>query len=155
MVAQSNNSLDASGISLDVIENLSHDAVVSRRVNSGVRLPNDMISANEAFERIAETIVPPLAQRGFSNVEEKIHPESFGSRHTAFGNGKEFIRLVWDGKEGWFVLESIPTSSATFTSGWADILLQFFKPERDGAEVVEEIAQDMKAALCGYLGIVG
>jgi hypothetical protein len=34
---KSNNSLDASGISLDVIVNLPHDAVVSRRVNSGVR----------------------------------------------------------------------------------------------------------------------
>jgi hypothetical protein len=116
-------------------------------------LPNDMISANEAFERIAEAIEPPLAQRGFSTVEEKSHPESFDSRYTTFGNGTEFIRLVWDGKEEWFVLESIPASSATFTSGWTDILLQRFKPKRDDSEVVEEIAQDMKAAVCGYLGI--
>jgi len=35
--AASNNSLNPTGMSLSLIENLSHDAVVSRRVNSGVR----------------------------------------------------------------------------------------------------------------------
>jgi hypothetical protein len=35
--ASSNYSLDASGMSLDFIENLPHDVVDSRRVNSGVR----------------------------------------------------------------------------------------------------------------------
>ena len=35
--AASNNSLNRSGMSLPLIENLSHDAVVSRPVNSGVR----------------------------------------------------------------------------------------------------------------------
>ncbi|MBA3787059.1 MAG: hypothetical protein H0X15_16240 [Acidobacteria bacterium] len=33
---QHNNSFNRSGVSLNVIENLSHDAVVSRPVNSGV-----------------------------------------------------------------------------------------------------------------------
>jgi hypothetical protein len=33
----SNNSLHLTGISLLLIENLSHDADISRRVNSGVR----------------------------------------------------------------------------------------------------------------------
>ncbi len=110
-----------------------------------------MISTETAFEQILEAIEPPLTQSGFSKVEEKSHPEAFGSRYTTFGDGKEFIRLTWDGKEGWFVLESVPTSSVTFESGWADILLQFFKSRQDGADVVAEIAQDMKAALCAYL----
>jgi len=112
-----------------------------------------MISIETAFERILEAIEPHLAQSGFSKVEVKSHPESFGSRYITFGDGKEFIRLVWDGKEEWFVLESIPASSATFLSGWADILLQYFKPKSDGIDVAEEIAQDMKVALCEYLGI--
>jgi hypothetical protein len=34
---QPNNSFNASGISLPFIVSLSHDALVSRRVNSGVR----------------------------------------------------------------------------------------------------------------------
>jgi hypothetical protein len=112
-----------------------------------------MISTEVAFRQILEAIELPLRRSGFSKVEEKSHPESFGSRYITFGDGEEFIRLTWDGKQEWFVLESIPASSVTFETGWADILLQFFKPKRDGAGVVGEIAQDMKAALCGYLGV--
>ena len=112
-----------------------------------------MISTKAAFVQILEAIEPPLSQSGFSKVEEKSHPESPGSHYITFEDGKEFIRLTWDGKEEWFVLEFIPASSVTFESGWADILLQFFKPKQDGAKVVEEIAQDMKEALCNYLGV--
>ena len=112
-----------------------------------------MISTETAFEQILGAIESPLTQRGFSKVEEKSHPEAFDSHYTTFGDGKEFIRLTWDGKEGWFVLESIPASSVTFETGWADILLQFFKPRQDGSKVVAEIAQDMKAALCAYLEV--
>lgn len=49
------------------------------------------------------------------------------------------------------MIEAIPASSVTLESGWADILLQWFDIKNDGAEVVEEIAQDMKTALCAYL----
>ncbi len=121
----------------------------------GVRLPSNMISAETAFEQILEAIEHPLTQSGFSKVEARSHPEAFGSRYTTFGDGREFIRLLRDGKEQWFVLESIPASSDTFESGWADILLQFFRPRQDGAGEVAEIAQDMKAALCDYLGVAG
>ena len=112
-----------------------------------------MISTETAFEQILEAVEPPLTRSGFSKVEEESHPEAFGSRYATFGNGKEFIRLAWDEKEGWFVLESIPASSVTFESGWADIMLQFFKPQRDGAETVAGIAQNLKLALCAYLGV--
>lgn len=110
-----------------------------------------MISTETAFEQVVGAIKPSLTQSGFSKVEEKSHPEGFGSRYITFGDGKEFIRLTWDGKEERFVLESIPTSSVTFESGWADILLQFFKPQQDRDEIIAEIAQDMKVALCAYL----
>lgn len=113
-----------------------------------------MISTQTAFERILQAIKPVLVENGFSEVENKSRPKAFGSRFATFGDGKEFIRLTWDGKEGWFVLESIPASSVTFEWGWTDILLQFFKPNRDGAEVVEDIARDMRAWLVNYLGVV-
>jgi hypothetical protein len=129
------------------------DASCGAPVNSGVRLPSNMISTETAFEQILGAVEPPLTRSGFSKIDEKSHPEAFGSRYITFGDGREFIRLTWDGKEGWFVLESIPASSVAFESGWADILLQFFNPRQDGAEVVAEIAQDIKVALCAYLGM--
>ena len=113
-----------------------------------------MISTEAAFERILEAIKPTLIEKGFSEVERRSHPQAFGSHFVTFGDGKEFIRLTWNGKDQWFVLESIPATSMTFESGWVDILLQFFKPQSDGEDVVEDIAEDMKVWLSGYLGVV-
>ena len=93
-----------------------------------------MIPAEVAFEQILKAIESPLAWAGFSRVEGNSHSEAFGSLYTTFGNGKEFIRLTWDGKERWFVLESIPANSVKFEYGWVDILLQFFRPLEKEAE---------------------
>ncbi len=112
-----------------------------------------MISIEAAFERIFEEIMPVLVKGGFSEVERKNHPEAFGSRFITFGDEKELIRLTWDGKNEWFVLESISLSSMIFESGWADILLQLFKPRSDGIEVVENIARDMRDSLLDYLEV--
>jgi hypothetical protein len=112
-----------------------------------------MISIEMGFDQILQAIEPSLAHSGFSRVDEKSHPETFGGRHITFGDGHEFIRLAWNGEKGWFVLESIPASSITLDHGWTDILLQFFKPRHDGAEVVAEIAGYMKAALRAYIGL--
>jgi hypothetical protein len=110
-----------------------------------------MISTETAFEKILQSIKPILIEGGFWEVERKSHPEAFGSCYITFKDEKEFIRLVWDGKEGWFVIESMPIDS--ITPGWVDILLQFFKPNIDGSDVIEEIAEGMKMALSNYLDI--
>jgi hypothetical protein len=107
---------------------------------------------NWAYEKIREAIKPLLVRNGFTELEEKYHPQAFGSCSTTYANDKERIRLTWDGKEQGFVLESIPATSITFEAGWADILLQFYKPGKDGPEVVDEIAEDLRAALVTYLG---
>jgi hypothetical protein len=62
------------------------------------------------------------------------------------------IRLIWDGKEHWFLLESISDLPETYKSGWTDILLQPFKPGHDRPEAVDKIAEDLKIALLDYLG---
>lgn len=110
-----------------------------------------MISTDIAFERILQSIKPVLIKNGFAEVERKGHPQVFGSCYITFKDNKEFIRLVWDGKEKWFVLEC--ASIESLTPAWLDILLQYFKPNVDDADVVEEIAQDLKSALSVYLDI--
>lgn len=106
----------------------------------------------EGFERIQDTLQPVLLEKGFTKIEEKCYPEAFDSCYVIFQNAKEHIRLIWDGKEHWFLLQSTPDSSVTFTSEWTDILLQFFKPGQHRPETVDKIAEDLKTALLDYLG---
>ena len=109
---------------------------------------------NRAYEKIRDTIIPVLLDKGFTKLEEKHHPGDFGGCYMIFRDAKELIRLTWDGKEQWFVLESTPTTSVTVEAEWIDILLQFYNPGKDGSEVVDEIAEDLKIALLDYLADV-
>src|SRR5436305_882672 len=106
-----------------------------------------MISAEAAFERTLKTIKPVLIESGFLGVDERTHPHAFGSRSVTFESKEKFIRLTWDGKDEWFVLESSPASSITFEAGWTDILLRPFKTKSDGDKVIEDISQEIKDSL--------
>jgi hypothetical protein len=54
---------------------------------------------------------------GASLVEEHLHPESFGSAYAVFeGAGGVRFRFVWDGKEGYGLLQS-PGRAST----WHDV----------------------------------
>ena len=52
-------------------------------------------------QQIKNVLAPLLAVEGFVEVNEKWHPDAFGSAHTTFSNGKRHVRQVWDGKGGW------------------------------------------------------
>jgi hypothetical protein len=107
---------------------------------------------NESFEKVRKMIQSILLKHSFTKIEEKFYPEIFGSCHVIFQNPQEQIRLIWDGKEHWFLLESISDLPETYKSGWTDILLQPFKPGHDRPEAVDKIAEDLKIALLDYLG---
>jgi hypothetical protein len=108
---------------------------------------------DKSFNQILEAIKPVLIEKKFVIVEESRGNEAFGSRYIIFENVNEQIRLTWDGKGKWFVLETTvdPPSKYEYLS-WADISLQFYKPDRDNDKVVHEIADDMRIALCEYFG---
>jgi hypothetical protein len=78
--ASSNYSLDASGMSLDFIENLPHDVVDSRRVNSSVRC----LASQQATEVMREYLIRQLDDEEFSIPYAKwgdvLRPSSFPSK---------------------------------------------------------------------------
>jgi hypothetical protein len=110
-----------------------------------------MISANSVFELICAELQLILVFHGFSKSEDEYHPETFGSRFVAFDGPKEKIRIIWDGKEQFFVIETIPIDSITYRSGRADIILRFFRAEDATDERVSETVSAMSVALSDYL----
>jgi hypothetical protein len=107
----------------------------------------------EAFNQVIAALEPILAQKGFSSIEQKSHPEAFGSRHVEFGNGKEFVRLIWDGKEELFLLQSRAVASAASEIGWGDILLVPLKSKLGERKIIEAGVREMRSALSAHLGI--
>ena len=113
-----------------------------------------MISPSLVFESICVVIEPMLVADGFIKIEENKDPDYFGSQYITFEDNRERIRITWDGKEQWFVMETIPLNSPTCSSGWADILLQFFRPQEATEKTVKEIVADMSASLSAYLNTI-
>lgn len=58
-----------------------------------------------------------IKKLGASVTEEHLHPESFGSAYCVFGGEDQSqFRLVWDGKEGYGLLQSEKSAGL-----WKDI----------------------------------
>lgn len=99
------------------------------------------IKPSEAFRLIMEVIRPTLIGQGFTLHEEREHTEAFGSRYAIFVSGDEGIRLEWDGKERWFVLEHAPDSVYSKHPPWIDLQLARWGDEltrEDVCQIAEE-----------------
>lgn len=46
-----------------------------------------------------------LLARGYAVETVHESPESFGSWYRDYARGRERVRLIWDGKDQWFVLQ--------------------------------------------------
>jgi hypothetical protein len=76
-----------------------------------------MQEIDSVFDQITQT----LRSDGFRGVEDARHPEAFGSRYAVFAGLGRYLRLVWDGRESWFLLqEQAPGNPAE----WSDIAVE-------------------------------
>lgn len=108
-----------------------------------------MISGGAAFDQILDALSPDLVAGGFELVEAREHPESLGSRYATFSDGRRFVRLTWDGKEQWFVLEGDDEPEYRPESGhlvWLDLTLQRFDPWQADSKWVAEVIEDVTEA---------
>lgn len=70
------------------------------------------------------------AAHAFSLVEEVSHPEAFGSRYALFRRGIAALRFIWDGKDGWFILEHTEDVNAKWPEErWQEITHVQFSPK--------------------------
>jgi hypothetical protein len=77
---------------------------------------------------LLDEIEARLAAAGFKRVHDQEHPRAFGSREVVWAAAKRVLRLIWDGKEYWIILQARPSSSIE----WQDIRCERVK--RDGLD---------------------
>jgi hypothetical protein len=63
------------------------------------------------------------------------------------------LRLTWDGKERWFVLEADPAPDRNPGGRpvWIDLTLQRYDPRQADAKWVSEVAEDVRAAFLDFV----
>ena len=111
-----------------------------------------MISGTAAFDQVLAAFERDRTEHGFVLVEAREHPESFGSRYAVFSDGHRMVRLIWDGKESWFVLEADPEPHRNpgGKPAWIDLTLQRYDERRADATWVSEVAEDVRAAFLDF-----
>lgn len=113
-----------------------------------------MISESVAFDQILAHLRPALAARAFELLDVRETPEPLESRSAIFSDGRRLVRLTWDGRERFFVLEgdAEPHLNGTGQPAWLDLTLQLFDPRRADETWVDEVARDVVEAFEEFAG---
>ena len=108
-----------------------------------------MIESSALFSDALSALTPALETAGF--VVSDDYETAFGSRFTVFDGGTQDIRLGYDGKDSWLILEARPASHRQFTHGWVD--LGIYKVDRANADAVwlANVITEMRQVLIEYL----
>lgn len=97
------------------------------------------------FNHAENELSTKLLKDGFCLHKQVVSEEAFGSRYTVWINQKEkqALRLVWDGKEGWFVVEESLFSDNSEPNSWADIVLIPFDKTNTEEDYNESIIREL------------
>lgn len=99
----------------------------------------------ETYDAIENKLTEKLLPDNFHKVVSKNHSESFGSKYTVWKNLEKLvaIRLIWDGKDSWFIIEESPFTKETEPNSWADIVIVPFDNSIVGAKYKQQIINDL------------
>jgi hypothetical protein len=101
-------------------------------------------------ELIKEAVSSILMTKGYSLRDSQYHEESFGSRFYIWINNakKHCYRLIWDGRDSWFILEESPYVGNPDKVAWADVVIVPFDSNVDSPnyrlEITNEIIDEIR-----------
>lgn len=100
----------------------------------------------QTYQQIAERLTTRFNSEGYQIVHEQNDDPVFGSCYIIWSNNEDALRLTWDGKECWFLLEEtlLPISAVT---PWAEIIVVPFDTEKPDPVYAHNIIQDIMNSL--------
>ncbi|HEU0014939.1 MAG TPA: hypothetical protein VFQ45_14725 [Longimicrobium sp.] len=100
------------------------------------------------FDALLGALQPLLARYGLEQVEDDAWTgRPFGSRYATFAAGDRQVRIVYEGRDRWFVIEALQPRSAG-SPAWTDLA----EPLGVGDEArIARIAEVFGDALRRYL----
>ena len=100
-----------------------------------------MIAEKQLFEKIEKGLSNKLKKDGYSIVSTKYDEQAYGSRFTVWKseNEKLAIRLTWDGKESWYIVEESTYSATQEPICWLDLVIVPFERSNESVEYQTEI----------------
>lgn len=96
---------------------------------------------DDTCEFIKDSLNDTLNKKGFELAKQEYHKESFGSRFYVWinRNDKHCFRLIWAGKDSWFVLEESPYVNDSEKVAWADVTIVPFDSKVENPDYKTEL----------------
>jgi len=85
-----------------------------------------------------DSAVLQISGAGFEILNKVYHPEAFGSWYITVAAKEGRRRLIWDGKEAWFVIDHKP--GRVTREDWSGWTVQWYRWARDGVTVDDAVA---------------
>jgi hypothetical protein len=100
----------------------------------------------QTYQLMVERLTTRFIPGGYQIVHQQHDDLVFGSCYTIWSNNQDALRLTWDGKESWFILEEadLPISAAT---PWTEIIISPFDIEKPDPVYANVIIQDILDSL--------
>jgi hypothetical protein len=94
---------------------------------------------------LEESLSEILTKKGYSLTKSEYHKEAFGSRFVVWKNevDKHCFRLIWDGRDSWFILEESPYVNDPEKVAWADVVIVPFDSNIDKQEYRTEVVSSI------------
>jgi len=92
-----------------------------------------------------ESLSEILTKRGYSLTKSEYHKEAFGSRFFVWINEDEnhCFRLIWDGRDSWFILEESHYVNDPEKVAWADVVIVPFDSNIEKLEYRTEVVSSI------------
>lgn len=97
----------------------------------------------EIFEKIEAVLSKNLLADNYYADKSEFNASAFGSRYRIWKNDKSkfAIRLLWDGKESYFIVEESPFTVGQEPISWIDLVIVDFDKNKNDSEYFDEIVR--------------
>jgi hypothetical protein len=100
----------------------------------------------QTWQQAVERLTTRFTAEGYQVVHFQHDDHVYGSCFIIWSNNEEALRLTWDGKECWFILEEtiLPLTSQNL---WQEIMVTPFDPEEHDTVYAKNMIQDIMDSL--------
>jgi len=111
---------------------------------------NRLNNISETIKILKESLNEILSDKGYLLTKSEYHKVFLGSSFFVWNNKieKHCFRLIWDGRDSWFVLEESPYLKNPERVAWADVIVVPFNANicnnEYRLEVISSIINEIK-----------
>jgi hypothetical protein len=117
-----------------------------KRINLNTQIMESPEIVKQTWQQLVERLTTRFTAEGYQVVHFQHDDMVFGSCFIIWSNNEDALRLTWDGKECWFVLEETLLPILT-QNLWQEIIVAPFDPDEHDEMYAQIMIRDVLASL--------